>query len=74
LILFDPVWDHASAAHLTVLLKSCCPGSFRAKRSFSMRVHLDKKPPDGAAIGFFVFTLLIPFALAILLSSAKGFF
>jgi hypothetical protein len=41
---------------------------------FSMRVHLDKKPSSGVAIGFFVFTLLIPFALAILLSNANAFF
>jgi hypothetical protein len=39
-----------------------------------MRVHLDKKPSSGVAIGFFVFTLLIPFALAILLSNASAFF
>jgi hypothetical protein len=37
-------------------------------------VHLDKKPSSGVAIGFFVFTLLIPFALAILLSNANAFF
>jgi hypothetical protein len=39
-----------------------------------MRGHLDKKPSRGVAIGFFVFTLLIPFALAILLSNANAFF
>jgi hypothetical protein len=39
-----------------------------------MRVHLDKKPSNGVAIGFFVITLLSPFALAILLSNANAFF
>jgi hypothetical protein len=40
-----------------------------------MRVHLKKKPNSGVvAIGFFVITLLIPFALAILLSNANAFF
>jgi hypothetical protein len=39
-----------------------------------MRAHLDKKPSDGAAIGFFVITLLSPFALAILLSRLNAFF
>ena len=33
-----------------------------------MRLHLDKKPSDGVAIAFVVVTLLIPIALAILLS------
>jgi hypothetical protein len=49
-------------------------GSFPQRGIFSMRVHLDKKPFSGVAIGFFVFTLLIPFALAILLSNASAFF
>jgi hypothetical protein len=39
-----------------------------------MRAHLNKKPSDGAAIGFFVITLLSPFALAILLSRLNAFF
>jgi hypothetical protein len=39
-----------------------------------MRVHLDQKPSSGVAIGFFVITLLIPFALAVLLSNANAFF
>jgi hypothetical protein len=39
-----------------------------------MRAHLDKKPSDGATIGFFVITLLSPFALAILLSRMNAFF
>jgi hypothetical protein len=33
-----------------------------------MRVHLDKKPSDGAAIAVAVIALLSPIALAILLS------
>jgi hypothetical protein len=39
-----------------------------------MRVHLDKKPPRGVAIAFFVITLLTPVALAILLSRLNAFF
>jgi hypothetical protein len=80
--------DHASAARLTVLLcfahccravgtataNSYCLGSFRKEECCPMRAHLDKKPSDGAAIGFFVITLLSPFALAILLSRLNAFF
>jgi len=39
-----------------------------------MRVHLDKKPSDGAAIALFAITLLAPIALAILLSRLNAFF
>jgi hypothetical protein len=39
----------------------------------SMRVHLDRKQPDGAAIAFVVITLLTVVAFAILLSRLNGF-
>jgi hypothetical protein len=39
-----------------------------------MRVHLDSKPIDGAAIAFVVITLLIVIALAIVLSRINAFF
>ena len=39
-----------------------------------MRLHLDKKPSDGVAIAFVVVTLLIPIALAILLSHRNTIF
>jgi hypothetical protein len=39
-----------------------------------MRVHLDKKVSDGAAIAFFVITLLSPCALAILLTHLHAAF
>ena len=39
-----------------------------------MRVHLDKKPSDGAAIALVTITLLAPIALAILLSRLNAFF
>jgi hypothetical protein len=39
-----------------------------------MRVHLDSKPIDGAAIAFVVTTLLTVITLAILLSRLNAFF
>jgi hypothetical protein len=39
-----------------------------------MRVHLDEKPVDVAAIAFVVVTLLTVVALAILLSRLNAFF
>ncbi len=39
-----------------------------------MRLHLDKKPSDGVAIAFVVVTLLVPIALAILLSHRNAVF
>jgi hypothetical protein len=39
-----------------------------------MRVHLNKKPSDGAAIALFAITLLAPIALAIVLSRLNAFF
>jgi hypothetical protein len=80
--------DHASAAHLTMLLcfPHCCravgmetakayyPGSFRKEECCSMRVHLDRKPLDGVAIAFVVISLLTVVALAILLSRLNTLF
>ncbi len=37
-----------------------------------MRVHTDRKRPDGAAIAFVVITLLTVIAFAILLSRLNG--
>jgi len=39
-----------------------------------MRLHLDRKPLDGAAIAFVVITLSTVVALAILLSRLNAFF
>jgi hypothetical protein len=38
-----------------------------------MRVHLERKPPDGAAIAFVVITLLTIVALPILLNRLNAF-
>jgi hypothetical protein len=51
-----------------LLSKWLLTASFRQEEFCSMRVHLDKKPSDGAAIAVPVITLLSPIALAILLS------
>ena len=80
--------DHASAAHLTVLLcfAQCCRAvgtaaakaylfcSFRKEECRSMRIHRDKTPSDGVAIAFVVITLLTPVTLAILLSRLHAVF
>jgi hypothetical protein len=80
--------DHASAAHLTVLLcfAQCCRAvgtaaakaylfcSFRKEECCSMRIDLDKKPSDGMAIALVVITLLTPVTLAILLSRLHAVF
>ena len=42
--------------------------SFRKEECCSMRVHLDRKQPDGAAIAFVVITLLTVIVFAILLT------
>jgi hypothetical protein len=42
--------------------------SFRKEECCPMRVHTDRKQPDGAAIAFVVITLLTVVAFAILLS------
>jgi hypothetical protein len=42
--------------------------SFRKEECCSMRVHLEKKPPDGVAIAVFVITFLTVDALPVLLS------
>jgi hypothetical protein len=47
--------------------------SFRKEECCSMRVHLEKKPPDGVAIAFVVITLLTVAALPILLSRLGAF-
>jgi hypothetical protein len=47
--------------------------SFRKEECCSMRVHLEKKPPDGVAIAFVVITLLTVVALPILLSHLSVF-
>jgi hypothetical protein len=51
-----------------VTLKAYHLASFRKEERRSVRLHLDKKPSDGVATAFIVVTLLIPIALAILLS------
>ena len=38
-----------------------------------MRIHTDRKQPDGAAIAFVVITLLTVIAFAILLTRLNGF-
>jgi hypothetical protein len=48
--------------------------SFRKEECCSMRVHLDRKQLDGAAIAFVVITLLTVIAFAILLSRLNAFF
>jgi hypothetical protein len=47
--------------------------SFRKEECCSMRVHLERKPPDGAAIAFVVITLLTIVALPILLNRLNAF-
>jgi hypothetical protein len=47
--------------------------SFRKEECCSMRVHLEKKPPDGVAIAFVVITLLTVAALPILLGRLGAF-
>ena len=48
-------------------------GNFRKEECCSMRVHLEKKPPDGVAIAFVVITFLTVAALPILLSRLGAF-
>ena len=48
-------------------------GSFRKEECCSMRVHLEKKPPDGVAMAFVVITFLTVAALPILLSRLGTF-
>jgi hypothetical protein len=47
--------------------------SFRKEECCSMRVHTDRKQPDGAAIAFVVITLLTVIGFAILLSRLNTF-
>jgi hypothetical protein len=42
--------------------------SFRKEECCSMRIHLDRKQPDGVAIAFVVITLLTVIVFAILLT------
>jgi hypothetical protein len=70
-----------SAAVLRALLARCWNGGSQGlpvlqlpqRGVLSMRVHLDRKQPDGAAIAFVVITLLTVVAFAILLSRLNGF-
>jgi hypothetical protein len=78
--------DHASAAHLTVLLcfahcwhavgtaaaKAHLSCSFRKEECCSM--HTDRKRIDGAPIAFVVITLLTVIALEVLLSRLHAVF
>ena len=47
--------------------------SFRKEECCSMRIHSDRKQPDGAAIAFVVITLLTVIAFAIVLSRLNTF-
>ena len=80
-------FDRAGAAHLTRCCASCIAGtllepaaakaclycSFRKEECCSMRIHTDRKQPDGAAIAFVVITLLTVTVFAILLSRLNAF-
>jgi hypothetical protein len=48
-------------------------GNFRKEECCSMRIHLDRKPPDGVAIAFVVIAFLTLAALPILLSHLGAF-
>ena len=55
---------HCRHAVGTAAAKAYLFCSFRKEECCSMRIHLDKKPPDGVAIAFVVITLLIVIAFA----------
>jgi hypothetical protein len=69
------------AAVLRALLARRCNGaakvyficSFRKEECCSMRIHTDRKQPDGAAIAFVVITLLTVTVFAILLGRLNAF-
>jgi hypothetical protein len=64
---------HCWHAVVTAAAKVYFICSFRKEECCSMRVHTDRKQPDGAAIAFVVITLLTVTVFAILLSRLNGF-
>jgi hypothetical protein len=64
---------HCRQAVGTAAAKAYLFCSFRKEECCSMRVHTDRKQPDGAEIAFVVITLLTVIAFAILLSRLNAF-